>query len=187
MGANPRSTVGTATDANAMLRILFSRIAQAPHRLADGVRLQRPDPDRQRRDEDREGRQGGEERRPQRRLPRRHVPALRGHGRDQRLRPDGDLRRDEVARRRRAAGAGLQHGRLVRPDLQPAPGSRWTSRSASTPRRSCRSCSTASRPRSRSRGSTSPTKASSPRSRSRCCPRTSRRCSRTSGGSSSAR
>ena len=30
MGSNPRSTVGTATDANAMLRILFSRIAK-PH------------------------------------------------------------------------------------------------------------------------------------------------------------
>ncbi len=30
MGANPRSTVGTATDANAMLRIVFSRIGQ-PH------------------------------------------------------------------------------------------------------------------------------------------------------------
>ncbi|MFN8076801.1 MAG: excinuclease ABC subunit UvrA [Kineosporiaceae bacterium] len=30
MGANPRSTVGTATDANAMLRILFSRLA-TPH------------------------------------------------------------------------------------------------------------------------------------------------------------
>ncbi|MFS0716578.1 excinuclease ABC subunit UvrA [Arthrobacter sp. 1P04PC] len=30
MGANPRSTVGTATDANAMLRILFSRIG-TPH------------------------------------------------------------------------------------------------------------------------------------------------------------
>ena len=28
MGANPRSTVGTATDANAMLRILFSRLAR---------------------------------------------------------------------------------------------------------------------------------------------------------------
>lgn len=28
MGANPRSTVGTATDATAMLRILFSRIAE---------------------------------------------------------------------------------------------------------------------------------------------------------------
>src|ERR687895_1101740 len=30
MGSNPRSTVGTATDADAMLRILFSRMAQ-PH------------------------------------------------------------------------------------------------------------------------------------------------------------
>src|SRR5690348_12714161 len=30
MGANPRSTVGTATDAHAMLRILFSRLGQ-PH------------------------------------------------------------------------------------------------------------------------------------------------------------
>src|ERR687889_2444641 len=30
MGANTRSTVGTATDANAMLRILFSRLGQ-PH------------------------------------------------------------------------------------------------------------------------------------------------------------
>ncbi len=30
MGANPRSTVGTATDANAMLRILFSRVGK-PH------------------------------------------------------------------------------------------------------------------------------------------------------------
>src|SRR3712207_5994092 len=30
MGADPRSTVGTATDANAMLRILFSRLGD-PH------------------------------------------------------------------------------------------------------------------------------------------------------------
>jgi excinuclease UvrABC ATPase subunit len=30
MGANVRSTVGTATDANALLRILFSRVAQPP-------------------------------------------------------------------------------------------------------------------------------------------------------------
>src|SRR6516225_9669099 len=30
LGADPRSTVGTATDANAMLRILFSRLGQ-PH------------------------------------------------------------------------------------------------------------------------------------------------------------
>ena len=41
MGADPRSTVGTATDANAMLRILFSRLGQAAHRLAPGVLLQR--------------------------------------------------------------------------------------------------------------------------------------------------
>jgi excinuclease UvrABC ATPase subunit len=49
MGANPRSTVGTATDAHAMLRILFSRIGQphigpptafsfnVPTRIASGV------------------------------------------------------------------------------------------------------------------------------------------------------
>src|SRR6202041_2673625 len=30
MGSDPRSTVGTATDANAMLRILFSRLGE-PH------------------------------------------------------------------------------------------------------------------------------------------------------------
>lgn len=41
MGADPRSTVGTATDANAMLRILFSRLRQAAHRIAQGVLLQR--------------------------------------------------------------------------------------------------------------------------------------------------
>ena len=41
MGANPRSTVGTATDANAMLRILFSRLGQPAHRLAPGVLVQR--------------------------------------------------------------------------------------------------------------------------------------------------
>ena len=49
MGANPRSTVGTATDANAMLRILFSRVGEpyigpptafafnVPTRVASGV------------------------------------------------------------------------------------------------------------------------------------------------------
>src|ERR1700748_564142 len=38
MGADPRSTVGTATDANAMLRILFSRLGKpsigSPHALS---------------------------------------------------------------------------------------------------------------------------------------------------------
>src|SRR6476469_4638642 len=49
MGSNPRSTVGTATDANAMLRILFSRLGKphigpptafsfnVPTRIASGV------------------------------------------------------------------------------------------------------------------------------------------------------
>src|SRR5689334_23202225 len=49
MGANPRSTVGTATDANAMLRILFSRLGEprigsptafsfnVPTRIASGM------------------------------------------------------------------------------------------------------------------------------------------------------
>ena len=41
MGADPRSTVGTATDANAMLRILFSRLGAAAHRPAQRVLLQR--------------------------------------------------------------------------------------------------------------------------------------------------
>ncbi len=36
MGSNPRSTVGTATDANAMLRILFSRLGQ-PHIGSQGA------------------------------------------------------------------------------------------------------------------------------------------------------
>ncbi len=41
MGADARSTVGTATDAGAMLRILFSRLGQAADRLAPSFLLQR--------------------------------------------------------------------------------------------------------------------------------------------------
>ena len=55
MGANSRSTVGTATDANAMLRVLFSRLGKphigSPRRLL----LQRPVGPRGRGDHDREG------------------------------------------------------------------------------------------------------------------------------------
>ena len=51
MGANPRSTVGTATDANAMLRILFSRLGQAAHRPAHRVLVQRPHAEGERGDE----------------------------------------------------------------------------------------------------------------------------------------
>ena len=79
MGANARSTVGTVTDANAMLRVLFSRLGYAVHRAADGVLVQRAHPQGERRDVDREGRRPGrEERRPAGDLPRRHVRRVRG-------------------------------------------------------------------------------------------------------------
>ena len=75
---------------------------QAVRRPAHGVLLQRPDPQGQRRDEHREGRRPSrEERRTRGGLPRRHVPALRGHGLGQRLRPDRAVRR----RRSRSARA----------------------------------------------------------------------------------
>ncbi len=41
MGADPRSTVGTATDTGAMLRILFSQLGSRAHRITPGVLLQR--------------------------------------------------------------------------------------------------------------------------------------------------
>ena len=48
MGANPRSTVGTATDANAMLRILFSRLGKPHIGPPTALLVQRPDPDGER-------------------------------------------------------------------------------------------------------------------------------------------
>ena len=87
MGVNPRSTVGTATDANAMLRILFSRLGQphigpptafsfnVPTRKASGVMSTEKDG----RVEKKDGARCG--------LPGRHVFALRGHGLRHRLRP----------------------------------------------------------------------------------------------------
>ena len=117
MGANARSTVGTATDANAMLRILFSRLGKphigspnaysfnVPSVKASGGDHRRA---RRRQDEDREG-----DLQPSRR----HVSALRGHGLGHRLRPDGAVRRQQVAQRGRAHDPRLQHGRLVRPHL----------------------------------------------------------------------
>ena len=41
MGGDSRSTVGTATDATAMLRILYSRLGKPAHRLAQRVLVQR--------------------------------------------------------------------------------------------------------------------------------------------------
>ncbi len=154
MGANPRSTVGTATDANAMLRILFSRLGK-PHigspqafsfnvasvRASGAITVERGDKTRtEKRDLQPH---------------RRHVPALRGPGLGHRLRPDRALRRQQVAQRGRAHDPRLQHGRLVRPHLprlrllRPRQADPQVHQAASST-----TCSTRSRPRSRSRAST---------------------------------
>ena len=155
MGTNPRSTVGTATDANAMLRILFSRLGQphigSPNAFSFNV-------------------------------PSVHgagaITVERGAGKTQAKKAtfsvlggmcprcegmgsvtDFDLSAlyddSQVAQRGRAQDPRLQHGRLVRPHLpRLRASSTRTSRSASSPRGNCTTCSTRSRPRSRSRGST---------------------------------
>ena len=155
MGANPRSTVGTATDANAMLRILFSRLGQ-PHIGSPSafsfnvasVHGERRDHRRARRqDHDREARAsavtGG------------MCPRCEGRGSVTDFDLTAAVRRQQVAQRGRAHDPRLQHGRLVRPHLPRLrllrPGQ---ADPASSPRRSSTTCSTRSRPRSRSRAST---------------------------------
>ena len=100
MGANSRSTVGTATDANAMLRVLFSRLGK-PHigssnafsfnvpsvRAVGAITVEKGGGKTEKRDVHRH---------------RRHVPAMRGHGLGQRHRPVPALRRQQVAQRGRA-------------------------------------------------------------------------------------
>ena len=119
MGANPRSTVGTATDANAMLRILYSRVGtphvgpptaysfNVPTRKASGVMSTEKSGGRVEKNVVQPGR-----------LPRRHVPAVRGHGQRQRHRPHRAVRRDEVAQRGCADDPRLLDGRLVRPAVR---------------------------------------------------------------------
>jgi energy-coupling factor transporter ATP-binding protein EcfA2 len=116
LGSNPRSTVGTVTDADAMLRILFSRLGK-PHiggpgaysfnvasvHGSGGLTVERGDKTITKSASfSRTGR---------------HVPALRGPRLGQRLRPDGALRRQQVAQRGRAHDPRLQHGGLVRAHL----------------------------------------------------------------------
>ena len=136
MGANTRSTVGTATDANAMLRILFSRLGKPHIGSPQGVLVQHRDGQRRRCDHDREGggpTQGEAHVQPRRR----HVPALRGHGLGHRLRPDRALRRQQVAQRgraRRSPATAWTGGTAA--SSAAAASSTPTSRSASSPRRS---------------------------------------------------
>ena len=142
MGANVRSTVGTATDANALLRIVFSRLGQ-PHigtpkafsfnipsvRGAGAITVERA---------------GKKVERKTLHGHRRHVLPLRGHRQRHRHRPRPALRRPQVARRGRDDDPGLQRGRLELPALRRIRASSTrTSRSATTPSRSATtSCTT---------------------------------------------
>ena len=153
MGANPRSTVGTATDANAMLRILFSRIGKphvgpptafsfnVPTRTASGVMTTE---------------KGGREEN----VVRKAVylggmcPHCEGMGLAQRLRPDRALRRRRSRSPRARSRCRATAWTAGTAASSAASGSTWTSRSRSSPRRSSRSSSTGSRRRSRSRAST---------------------------------
>ena len=90
------------------------------------------------------GREEKKERREQRSTGR-HVSALRGHGRGQRLRPDGALRRHQVAQPRARSRSPATAWTAGTAGSSAAPACPWTSRSRSTPRRSCTSSSTASR------------------------------------------
>ena len=117
LGANPRSTVGTVTDANAMLRILFSRLGQ-PHigspqafsfnvasvSGAGAISFER----------------GGEKVKERREfsVTGGMCPRCEGHGQGVGLRPVPAVRRQQVAQRGRAHHPRLQHGRLVRPHLR---------------------------------------------------------------------
>ena len=99
MGANPRSTVGTATDANAMLRILFSRLGK-PH-----IGSRKPFRSTSRRSAapgavtiERSGQHV--EGAAQLQHHRRHVPPLRGPWFRHRHRPDRPVRRQQVPERR---------------------------------------------------------------------------------------
>ena len=187
MGANVRSTVGTATDANAMLRMLFSRLGKphigSPNAFSFNIPMRKAS-----------GAMTVDKGKGERIVVRDAIyyggmcPRCEGMGSVN----DIDLTQlyddSQVAQRGRHHDPGLQHGRLVRPHLH---GSRLLRPGQADPRlheeASSTTSSTRSRPRSRSRASTSPTRAWSRRSRSRCCPRTSTRCSRTSARSSSGR
>ncbi len=96
LGADPRSTVGTATDANAMLRILFSRLGKPHDRIAQRVLVQRPVGARERGDHcaARRGQDRDKDLHPRGR----HVPALRRPGHRVRYRSQPAVRRLQVAR-----------------------------------------------------------------------------------------
>ena len=115
MGANPRSTVGTVTDANAMLRILFSRLGQPHIGSPQAFSFNVPRSGRGR--GHRRARRAEGEGAPRLQHHRRHVPALRGRG--PRSTTSTCPRSTTTASRstRGPHDPRLQHGGLVRPHL----------------------------------------------------------------------
>ena len=110
MGANSRSTVGTATDANAMLRVLFSRLGKPHIGSSNAFSFNIPSVRGGGAITVEKGRGKTEKRTLHRH--RRHVPAMRGHGIGQRHRPVAALRRQQVAQRGCAHDSRL-HGRWL--------------------------------------------------------------------------
>ena len=153
MGSNPRSTVGTATDADAMLRILFSRLGQ-PHigspgaysfnvasvHGSGGITVER-----------------GDKTRTERRAsaaPAACARAARAAARS----PTSTCPRSTTTASRSTRGRSRSPATAWRAGTAAssaaAATSTPTSRSRSSTSGSCTTCSTRSRPRSRSRGST---------------------------------
>ena len=128
---------------------------EAAHRLAQAFSFNIPSVAGERRDHRRARRGQDEDREGDLQPPRRHVPALRGHGLGHRLRPDPAVRRQQVAQRGRAHDPRLQHGRLVRPHLPRLRLLRPGQADPQVHQEGARTtCSTRSRPRSRSTAST---------------------------------
>ena len=146
MGANSRSTVGTVTDANAMLRVLWSRLGK-PHvgssnafsfnipsvRAVGSITVEKGAPARPRRSPSPVT--GG------------MCPRCEGYGVGHRHRPVPVVRRQQVAQRRGAHDPGLHGRRLAGAHLRRPRASTRTSRSRSTRRRSARTFSIVSRGR----------------------------------------
>ena len=153
MGANPRSTVGTATDANAMLRILFSRLGKphigsprrsrstSPRSAASGAITVERGGKTQDREARRFNRTGG------------MCPRCEGRGSVTDFDLTAALRRHQVAQRGRDHDPRLQHGGLVRPHLPRLRLLRPGQADPEVHQEGARTtCSTRSRPRSRSTG-----------------------------------
>ena len=155
MGADARSTVGTATDANAMLRILFSRLGQphigSPKAFSFNVASVSAS-----------GRDHGRARCGKTVKERRSFsrtggmcPRCEGRGSVTDFDLSAAVRRQQVAQRGCAHDPRLQRWTAgTAASSAAAASSTRTSRSASSPRTSSTTCSTRSRPRSRSTAST---------------------------------